>query len=115
MHYPRKFLVTYRCAHLQVVFAHRLPVIHSIESRNLVHTHRRHLQQSCNLIHDAQTRESVLSLSKIQQWHHSGFFVLWGIALQDLVDELVILLGELEGDVGIIVGSVTMLNHVVRH
>jgi hypothetical protein len=56
----------------------------------------------------------VLSLSKIQQWHHSGFLVLWGIALQDLVDELVILLGELEGDVGIIVGSVTMLSHVVR-
>lgn len=56
----------------------------------------------------------MLSLSKIQQWHHSCFLVLWGVALQDLFDELIVLLGEFEGDVRVVVGSITMLDHIVR-
>lgn len=57
----------------------------------------------------------MLPLSEIQQWHHSSFLVLWGVAFQDLLDELVILLRELEWDASIIVGRVTMLIHAVRN
>lgn len=109
-----ELLATYRCAELQVELAHRVPVIHGVEGRHLVHTHWRHVQQPCNLVHNAQTCESKLTLSEIQDGHHSGLLVLWGVALQDLLDELVILVVERKRDVGIILRGVTMLNHVVR-
>lgn len=108
-------LIAYRCAHLDVVFTNRCPVVHSIEGSDFVHTHWWHLQQSRNLIHDAQARESMLPLSKIQQWHHSGLLILWGVALQNLLNELVILLCELEWDVWVIIGRVTVLYRTVRH
>jgi hypothetical protein len=51
----------------------------------------------------------MLSLSEVQQGHHSRFLVLWGVSLQDLINELVILRCELEWDVRIIFGGVAML------
>ena len=51
----------------------------------------------------------MLPLSQIQDWHHSSLLVLWWIAFEDLLDELVVLLIELEGDVEIVFGSVSML------
>jgi Txe/YoeB family toxin of Txe-Axe toxin-antitoxin module len=52
----------------------------------------------------------MLSLSKIQQRHHGCLFVLWRITFEDLIDELVVLIRELEGDAGIVLGGVSMLN-----
>ena len=51
----------------------------------------------------------MLSLPEIQDGHHSCFFVLWRIPLEDLFDELIILLRELEGGVGIVFWRVSML------
>lgn len=51
----------------------------------------------------------MLSLPKIQDGHHSRLLVLGRVPFEDLVDELVVLLGELEGDAGIVLGGVSML------
>lgn len=87
----------------------RVPIVHGIECRNLVHSHWWHLQYSCNLIHNAQARKSMLSLSEIEDGHHSRLLVLGWVAFEDFFDELVVLLRELEGYIRIIFGSITML------
>jgi len=51
----------------------------------------------------------MLSLSEIENGHHRGLFVLGWVPLEDLFDELVVLLVELEGDVGIVLGGISML------
>jgi hypothetical protein len=99
----------YRCARLQEVFSNWCSVVHSIEGCHLIDSHWRHLQQSRNLIHNAQTRETGLSLSQIQQRHDGSLLVLRRVSLQDLIDELVVLLGELEWDAGVVLGSIAML------
>lgn len=108
-HTNKRERITYCRANLQMEFAHRRPIIHSIKRSHLIHPHRRHLQDPSHLIHNAQTGESMLSLSQIQNGHDSRLLVLWWIALEDLVDELVILVVELEGDFGIIDRRVAML------
>jgi hypothetical protein len=70
----------YRRAALDVIFPHWVSIVHGVERRDLVYTHRRHLQQSRHFIHDADACESVLSLSEVEQRHDSGFLVLWGVA-----------------------------------
>lgn len=100
----KKGVRTYRRANLQMELAHRTPVIHGIKRSHLIHAHRRHLQNPRNLIHYAQAGEAMLSLSQIQDRHDGRLLVLWGVALEDLVDELVILVVELEGDFGIVDG-----------
>lgn len=88
---------------------HRIPVIHCVESRDLVHAHRRHLQDARHLIHDADTREAVLPLPEIEQGHHGGFFVLQRVAFEDLGDEFLVQGGEAEGYGGVVLGAVAML------
>jgi hypothetical protein len=51
----------------------------------------------------------MLSLSEIEDWHDSGLFVLGRVAFEDLVNELVVLLRELKGDVRIVSGGISML------
>jgi hypothetical protein len=51
----------------------------------------------------------MLSLSEIQKGHHSCLFILGRVAFQDLIDELVILLCELEGNAGIVLRGISML------
>ena len=51
----------------------------------------------------------MLSLSKIEYGHHGSLLVLGWISLEDLFDELVVLLVELEGDVGVVLGGISML------
>lgn len=52
----------------------------------------------------------MLTLAKVQDWHHRSLLVLWRVAFEDLVDELVVLLVELEGDAGVVVVGVTVLD-----
>lgn len=87
----------------------RIPVVHRVERSNLVDTHRRHLQHARDLIHHAQAAEAVLPLPEVEKRHHGRLLVLRRVTLEDLVDELVVLLGELEGDAGIVDGSISML------
>ena len=53
-----------------------------------------------------------LSLSEIEERHNGRLLVVLGIALQDLVDLLVILGGEIEGRIDIVVGRIIMLRMV---
>lgn len=51
----------------------------------------------------------MLALAEVQQGHDGGLFVLGGVSLEDLGDELLVLGVELEGDVGVVVGRVSVL------
>lgn len=55
----------------------------------------------------------MLSLSEVQQWHHSSFLVLRGVSFEDLIDELVVLLRELEWYACIILGAIAMLEEIL--
>ncbi len=81
-----------------MILADLIPIIHRIKRRNLIHPHRRHLQNPRHLIHDTQATEACLSLSEIEQWHHGRFLVLWWVARQDLLDDGLVGGGEGEGD-----------------
>jgi len=100
---------THRCADLNVEAANRIPVVHGVEGRDLVDAHGRHLQHACDLIHDADACESVLSLSQVQDGHHGGFLVLGGVSAKNLFDELIVLWCELEGNRGIVDRRIAVL------
>ena len=102
----------YRCADLDVVLAHGGPVVHCVESRNLVDTHGRHLQYPRNLVHDADAGESVLTLAEIEERHNGGLLVVGGVSRDNLLDELLILFGELERDRRVVLRAVAVLRAV---
>ncbi len=99
---------TYRRAALHMVPSHGIAVIHRIESSHLIHTHRRHLQYPRHLVHDTDARKPVLPLSQIQQWHNGRLLVLARVPAEHLLDEVLILRVELEGDREVVVGSVAV-------
>ena len=101
----------YSCACLDEEFADWCSVVHGVEGGHLVHAHRRHLQDARYLVHDADACETVLALTQVEQRHHSGLLVLRRIPLDDLSDDLLILRCELEGEVGVVVGCVSVLCH----
>lgn len=90
-------------------FANRIPVVHGVKGSNLVDTHGWHLQQSRNLVHDADACEPVLALAEIEQRHHRRLLVLARVTTQDLLDELLILRVELEGGIDVVLGAVAVL------
>lgn len=90
--------------------ADRVPVVHGVEGRDLVHAHRGHLQHTCHLIHDANACKAVLPLSEVEDGHDGGFLVLRGVSAENLLDELIVLWRKLKGDRGIIDGRVAMLH-----
>lgn len=89
--------------------SHRCTVIHGVERGNLIDTHRRHLQQPGNLIHDTDACEAVLALAKVEKRHHGGFLILWGVALEDFGDELLTDGIEFKGNLRVIVWGISML------
>lgn len=101
--------MTYRSADLNKVLADRFPVVHGVERCDLVHAHGRHLEDARDFIHDADTGEAVLALSEIEKGHHGGLLVLGRVSLENLVDEFLILLVELEGNGGVVVRRVAVL------
>lgn len=101
---------TYGCADLDKELAHGSAVVHGIEGGNLVDTHGRHLEQAGDFVHDADAGEAVLALAEVEQGHDGGLLVLGRIALEDLGDDGLILLVELERDVGVVVGGIAVLN-----
>jgi hypothetical protein len=92
-----------------MISTNRSSIIHSIEGSNLINTHWWHLQHPSNLVHNADACEPMLSLSNIKQWHYCGLLVLWWVSGEDLLNELLILCGELKGYRGIIVVGVAVL------
>lgn len=105
----KKTKKTYRCAGLDKKLAHRGSVVHCIKRRHLVDTHGGHIQQTRHLIHDTDAGEAVLALTQIQKGHHSRLLVLLGVSLEDLGHDGLVFLVELEGDIGVVVCGVAML------
>jgi hypothetical protein len=92
-----------------VELAHRCPVVHGVEGGDLVDAHRRHVEEARHLVHDADAGEAVLALAQVEQRHDGGLLVLRRVALEDLGDDGLVLLGELEGNLGVVVGGVAVL------
>ena len=56
------------------------PVEHGVERRDFVYTHRRHLEEFCDVVHDGDGRPAlVLSLAKVKEWNDSGLLVMRGV------------------------------------
>jgi hypothetical protein len=100
---------TYRCADLHVELARGIPVVHGVKGGDLVDTHGRHLQYPRYLIHDADAREAMLALSEVEERHHGGLLVLRRVPRDNLLDELLVLRRELEGDFGIVLRRIAVL------
>lgn len=86
----RKAWGIYRRARLYVETPDRVTVVHGVKSCHFIDTHGRHLQKLRDLIHHTYTGKTVLALAKIEQGHHSCFFVLGRVSFEDLGDELLI-------------------------
>lgn len=99
----------YRRASLDKELAHGRTVVHGVEGGNLVDAHGWHFEDTSDLVHDADGGEAVLALAKVQNRHHGGLLVLRRVALEQLGDDGLILRREFEGDVGVVVGSVAVL------
>ena len=103
-----------RRADLDKVLANRAPVVHRVECGDLVDAHGRHFEDSGDFVHDGDGGEAVLALAEVQEGHHGRFLVLRWVALDDLVDEALVLGGEFEGDGGVVVVCIPVLDGVVR-
>lgn len=100
---------TYGGAGLDVELAHGGPVVHGVEGGDLVDSHGGHLEEARNLVHDADAGESVLSLAQVQYGHDSGLLVLRRVALEDLGDNGLVGGCELEGQAGVVIRGVAVL------
>lgn len=97
-----------------MVLAHGGSVVHGVERRHLVDAHGGHFEQASDLVHDADGGEAVLALSEVEDGHDGGLLVLRGVALEDLGDDGLILSVELEGNIGVVVGRVAVLQPGTR-
>lgn len=71
------------------------PVEHGIERRDLIDTHRRHLKQPRDVVHDADARPSfVLPLAEVQERNHSSLLVLRWIARDDFLSSPKVIWGK---------------------
>jgi hypothetical protein len=102
--------IAYGRADLDKVLADGLAVVHGVEGCNLVDTHWGHLEHASDLIHDADAGEAVLALAQVEQGHDGGLFVLLGVSLEDLGHDGFILLVEFEGDIGVVLGGISVLH-----
>jgi hypothetical protein len=92
-----------------VELAYGVAVVHGVEGGNLVDAHWGHFEETSNLVHDANAGKSVLTLAEIEDGHDGGLLVLGRITLQDLGNDLLILGVELERDIGVVLGGVSVL------
>ena len=51
----------------------------------------------------------MLALAEIEKRHHGGFLVLWGVALEDFGDELLVDGIELKGNLQVILRGISVL------
>lgn len=89
--------------------AYDWPVEHGIECCNLIHTHRRDVDNSCNLVHYRDGGETILSLAEIKKRHNSRLLVLRRVALENFFNSLLVVLVEFKRNAGIVLGCVAML------
>lgn len=96
-------------AELQEVLSNRLAVEHGVESGDLVNTHGGHLEELGDVVHDRDGNPTgVLTLTEVEQWDDGSLLVLFGVVGDDLLCHLLVLLVELERNVGVVVVGVTV-------
>lgn len=101
--------MTYSRAGLDVELADRGTVVHGVEGGDFVDAHGGHFKDASDFVHDADRSITVLALAEVEQGQDGRLLVLRRVALDDLGDNFLVLLGELEGDIRIIVGGVAVL------
>jgi hypothetical protein len=101
--------LAYGSADLNKILSDGLAVVHGVESCDFVNAHGGHLQHAGDLVHDADAGEAVLALAEVQQGHDGSLLVLGRVALEDLIGDLEVLLGELERDARVVVRLVAVL------
>ena len=55
----------------------------------------------------------MLALAEVEEGHDGGLFVLWGVSFEDLVDDFEVLGREFEGEGGVVVGCVAVLERLI--
>ena len=100
---------TYRRTRLDKELADGSPVIHGVEGSDLVDAHRGNLEDAGNFVHNTNGSEAVLALAKVEKRHNRGLLVLGRVALDDLLDDGFVLGAELERDIRVVIGSVSVL------
>lgn len=77
----------------------RAPVEHGVERRDLIHTHGWYFKHLRNMVHNADTRPSIiLPLAEVEERNSGGFFVLRWVARDYLFGKLEVFWVELEFD-----------------
>jgi len=97
-------------AHLQVVLADLGTVEHGVERCDFIHLHGRHVENLGDLVHCREGEEVVvLLLSDEESRDASGLLVVRGVLVEQILDLSVVLRGELEGSIVIIVLGVSVV------
>lgn len=79
-----------------------IPVEHSIEGRNFIHSHGWHRKKFGDVVHDADTCPSlVLSLCEVEQGDDGCFLVLGWVVGNDLIGPRQVVGSELKGNLSI--------------
>lgn len=55
----------------------------------------------------------MLTLAEVEQRHDGGLLVLGRIALDDLIDDGLVFRAELEGNIGVVLGGVSVLDGAI--
>ena len=99
-----------RRADLDKVVADGFAVEHGVEARDLVDAHRGHLEDLCDVVHDADRREVlVLLLGDLEERDHGRLLVLGRVLCDDLLRELLVLGVERERNRRVVVRRVAVL------
>ncbi|AOW03392.1 uncharacterized protein YALI1_D00766g [Yarrowia lipolytica] len=93
---------------LQMVPAHRGSVVHCVEGGHLIDSHGGHFQQLGHVVHDGDGGITELSLANVEKRHNSSLLVLRGVLGNHLLSSLHVLGGELKGNAGVVVLSVSV-------
>ena len=86
------------------------PIEHCVKGGDLVHTHGRHLEQLCDMVH-GRDREPApcLPLGEVERRDHGGLLVVLGVLFHDLVKLALVVRVKLERHVWVVVGRVAVL------
>jgi len=102
-------------AKLHVEFSNRIAIKHGVEGRDFVDANARHIQHIGTPLHSAQWQPpSVLSLSQVKNGNERGLFMPFRIIGLDGFNSLEILLGEFEGNIGVVLRRVPVNEEFVR-
>lgn len=86
-----------------------VPVVHGVESGDLIDAHRGDLDHLGDGVHDRQAGPAKLTLAKVQKRHDGSLLVLGRVLGHDLLCTLHVFGGKLKLDVGIVVRGVAVL------